>query len=66
MVSYKALNTVAKLSTAPCFFLLVISMRQRPMQNHVAVAVHLALVGDETRMKTMSIGGGGALLYRLR
>lgn len=41
-------------------------MRQRPMQNHVAVAVHLDLVGDEIRMKTMSIGGGGALLYRLR
>lgn len=41
-------------------------MRQRPMQNHVAVAVRLALVRDVTRMKTMIIGGAGALQYRLR
>ena len=36
------------------------------MQNHVAVAVRQALVGDETRMKTMGIGGAGALLCQLR
>ena len=42
------------------------SVRLQPMQNHVAVAVHLALVGDVTRMKTMIIGGAGALQYRLR
>ena len=36
------------------------------MQNYVAVAVHLALVGDETSMKTMIIGGAGALPCRLR
>ena len=36
------------------------------MQNHVAVAVHLALAGDVTRMKTMIIGGAGALLCQLR
>ena len=31
------------------------------MLNHVAVVVHLALVGDVTRMKMMIIGGAGAL-----
>ena len=36
------------------------------MQNHVAVAVHLALVGDVTKMRIMIIGGAGALQYRLR
>ena len=36
------------------------------MQNHVAVAVHLALVGDVTKMRIMSIGGGGVLQCRLR
>ena len=36
------------------------------MQNHVAVTVHLALVGDVTKMRIMSIGGAGALLCRLR
>ena len=36
------------------------------MQNHVAVSVRQALVGDVTRMKTMIIGGAGALQYRLR
>lgn len=43
------------------FFRLAISVKLQPMQNHVAVAVHLALVGDVTRMKTMIIGGAGAL-----
>ena len=42
------------------------SVKLRPMQNHVAVAVHQALVGDVTKMKTMIIGGAGALQYRLR
>lgn len=36
------------------------------MQNRVAVAVRLALVGDETKMRMMSIGGAGALLCQLR
>ena len=36
------------------------------MQNHVAVAVHLALVGDVTKMRMTSMGGEGALQYRLR
>ena len=48
------------------FFRLAISVKLQPMQNHVAVAVHLALVGDVTRMKTMIIGGAGASQYRLR
>ena len=42
------------------------SVRLQPMQNHVAVTVHLALVGDVTRMKTMIIGGAGVLPYRLQ
>lgn len=49
-----------------CFFHLAISMRLQSMQNHVAVAVRQALVGDVTRMKTMIIGGAGALPCRLR
>ena len=53
-------------STVSCFFRLVISVKLQPMQNHVAVAVHLALTGDETRMKTMIIGGAGASPCRLR
>ena len=40
------------------------SVRLQPMQNHVAF--RQALVGDVTRMKTMIIGGAGALPYRLR
>lgn len=36
------------------------------MPSHVAVAVRQALVGDVTRMKTMIIGGAGALQYRMR
>ncbi len=36
------------------------------MQSRVAVAVRQALVGDETKMRMMSIGGEGALQYRLR
>ena len=43
------------------FFRLAISVKLRPMQNRVAVAVRQTLVGDETRMKTMIIGGAGAL-----
>ena len=36
------------------------------MQNHVVVAVHLALVGDVTKMRIMIIGGVGASPCRLR
>ena len=42
------------------------SVRLQPMQNHVAVAVRQALVGDETKMRMMSIGGAGASPCRLR
>ena len=47
-------------------FLMAISMRLQPMQNHVAVVARLALVGDVIRMKTMIIGGAGASPCRLR
>ena len=40
--------------------------RNQRMQNRVAVAVRLALVGDETKMRMRSIGGAGALLCQLR
>lgn len=36
------------------------------MQNHVAVAVRQALVGDVTKMRIISIGGEGASPCRLR
>ena len=59
-------NTKTKSSTAPCFFRLAISVKLQPMQNHVAVVARQALVGDETKMRMMSIGGAGALQCRLR
>ena len=47
-------------------FRLAISVKLQPMQNHVAVVVRLALTGDETKMRMLSIGGVGASLCRLR
>ena len=41
-------------------FRLAISVKLQPIQNHVAVVARLALVGDETMMNTMIIGGAGA------
>ena len=60
------IKTATKSSTAPCLFRLAISMRLCPMQSRVALAVRLAIVGDETKMRMMSIGGAGALQCRLR
>ena len=59
-------ETAAKSSTVPCFFPLATSVRLPLMQSRVAVVAHLVQAGDETSMKMISIGGEGALLYRLR